>query len=127
MCDIYTSRCARRGCTAEIVMHLADFSTARNEIKVWCHAHRPRSDKDIVGWWFSRVDAMGIPCYEKLVWVQALTANAREHWEGNCPNEGSAPASVFGDSDEKRIGAERSRKHAARLAETLKIMKDRKK
>lgn len=76
MCDIYVAGCAK--CGTEIAMHLGDYNTSKDEIKVYCEKHIPKRLKDVAVW---RTKSYG------RVAVKALTENARENADINHPNE----------------------------------------
>ena len=85
MCDIYDAECP--GCGAGTDMHLADYSTGRDEVEVFCHMCIPSARVDGVVWM-----AEGA-----RVFVRALTGNARANWRGNHPNAmGPVAVEVFG-------------------------------
>jgi len=98
MCDCYVHGC--KVCGKGIEMHLADFSTARDEIEVYCRKHIParRDDrKDGVVWkWRDRA-------HRYAIFVRALTPNAKQMWDGNMPNVYSetTPTEIFGENNQQ--------------------------
>ena len=74
MCDIYDAEC--EGCGTAIDMHLADYSTGRDEVEVFCHMCIPAGRGDGVVWMADGA----------RVFVRALTGNAKANWQGNHPN-----------------------------------------
>ena len=86
MCDIYFARC--EGCGKKIMMHLGDFLTHQDEIKVYCskcilNGKIPVEYSGKTVFWY------GIPLHRKtptMVAVVSLTENAWEHRFINYPN-----------------------------------------
>lgn len=82
MCDCYFEKCAR--CGKSIPMHLADFSTTRDEVRVYCgrcwRVERKQVSRPWAAWRAADRDFRG------LVTVVALTDNAKSNMDGNHPN-----------------------------------------
>lgn len=88
MCDIYYADC--KVCGKGIDMHLADFSTGRDEVEVFCCDCIPEARADGVLW----LDDDG-----RKVFVRSLTGNARQNADGNHPNAGNLVLlEMFGDA-----------------------------
>lgn len=87
MCDIYKAQCSERGCKVTIDMHLADYKTDRDEVRVFCGAHLPKKDVRVFHL-RDRRDWSVVAGGYKRCGVRYLTDNAREHKEGNHPNAG---------------------------------------
>ena len=104
MCDCYGHECDWPGCEFVIPMHLGDFDTERDEIRVYCHAHMPSDDKR---WLNARVFAymtfkksrlirdehgnyLQIPRPDRIevCTIKDMTDNAKHNREQNHPNEG---------------------------------------
>jgi hypothetical protein len=87
MCDIYMHKCNHEGCETKIDMHLADFSTGRDEVKVFCRRHTPKDTSSGVVWRYSdhsilnRPKRMPLQCF-----VVPQTENAKASSDGNHPN-----------------------------------------
>ena len=98
MCDIYGARCVKKNCSAVIDMHLADYETGREEIKVFCGSHIPpkKERKDGVLWKIRKRKS------STRIFVVYLTQNARNHWEGNRYNGEDFALEVFGKKRERR-------------------------
>ena len=92
MCDIYGARCAKKGCSSVIDMHLEGYETGREEVKVFCGSHIPakKERKDGVLWRIRKGKS------HTRIFVVALTKNARKHWNGNCYNGEDSPVELFG-------------------------------
>ena len=43
MCDIFGKECAHKGCHEVVMMHLGDYKTDREEIKVYCDHHTDKA------------------------------------------------------------------------------------
>ena len=79
MCDIYMAKCPR--CDVQTDMHLEDYNTGRDEVEVYCGRHLPDDMSDGVLWEYAAQGGW------RKVFVRALTRNAAENMDGNCPNE----------------------------------------
>lgn len=88
MCDCYSHKCAHRGCSEQIPMHLADFATERHEVRVYCGKHIPANRRAGVLFRYSdSTDCRTEPKRLRLrCFVRALTETARARAEGNHPN-----------------------------------------
>jgi hypothetical protein len=67
-----------------IQMHLGDFDTSQEEIKVYCNKHIPENTDSGVLWKITEDDdkkEIG-----KKVFVEALTVNAKDCCDENYPN-----------------------------------------
>jgi hypothetical protein len=73
-------------------MHLEDFATGREEVKVFCGSHIPpkKERKDGILWKIKKRKS------NTRIFVACLTENARRHWEGNCYNGEDSLLEVFG-------------------------------
>ena len=91
MCDIYSHQCNYRNCINEIGMHLVDYDTKRDEIRVFCELHIPEERKNGVVWQIKE------PRYKQKIFVESLTENARNNWDGNCFNGRCTPIEQFGE------------------------------
>ena len=84
MCDCYGDQCAI--CRVGIFMHLADFKTTSDEIRVYCEEHVPEKGRGILWeYWNEGEEANRQRCF-----VESLTDNAWNHREGNHPNFNNA-------------------------------------
>jgi hypothetical protein len=81
MCNILGMKCSHRGCKEEIEMHLADYATDPDEVKVFCDKHIPEYRESGVLWAYK--DKKRIV----KVFVNAMTNNAKECADGNHPNQ----------------------------------------
>lgn len=90
MCDIYEAPC--KECGALIEMHLEGYTTAHNELDVFCYNHIPK-EKVVI--WKCRLNQSSrqrkawamFPAHKEFrIGVRALTDNAKEHKHGNSPN-----------------------------------------
>lgn len=87
MCDCYGHKCDHAGCDVVTPMHLEDYITGQDEIKVYCENHIPPGAVGTL-WRYSEEEK---PC-EALVreWhtalVVPLTDTARAMADGNHPN-----------------------------------------
>ncbi len=79
MCDIYMAKCEK--CKRKIDMHLADFDTGRDEVKVYCTRHIPKDTTEGCVWQSSKES--DVP---RRVYIKALTPNAKKNADGNHPN-----------------------------------------
>ena len=90
MCDTYFAECA--DCKKSLDILLADFATARNEVKVFCEKHLPEGATHGVLWEFMQSSGR-----REKAFIQLLTENALRHWRGNHPNDEEATvANAFG-------------------------------
>lgn len=80
MCDCYSEKCKR--CDKEIPIHLSDYSTDRDEIEVFCESCLPSDRKNGILWKYR--DSNREPW--EVVFIRALTENARNNESGNHPN-----------------------------------------
>ena len=83
MCDCYNAKCEE--CDVEIPMHLGDFLTSRDEIKVFCRKHIPRNNKDVVIHDIEGKYAREV-CGTTKVGILPLTQNAKDNMISNHPN-----------------------------------------
>lgn len=83
MCDCYTAKC--ENCDIEIPMHLGDFNTGRDEIKIFCNKHIPTDNKEIVIHTIKGKYAREV-CNTIRVGILPLTQNAKDNMEENHPN-----------------------------------------
>ncbi len=90
MCDCYNHQCADKNCKTDIDMHLSDFDTERNEIKVYCSSHIPIERNNGVLW--------KVPHGKSnfKIFVECLTNNAKKKWKGNSYNGTCSEIEVFG-------------------------------
>lgn len=91
MCDCYGEKCAHKGCSVIIDMHLGDFETERDEVNVYCSEHLPTDRAAGVLWKVTDEEA---PC--ETIFVECLTENARGNWNDNCFNGECEFVEVFG-------------------------------
>lgn len=80
MCDCYTDKC--RGCGKEIEIHLSDYNTGRDEIEVYCGKCLPKDLSEGKLWRYRNRGENW-----QMVFVKALTENAKDNEDGNHPNE----------------------------------------
>lgn len=100
MCDCYEHNCDHSECKNHLPIHLADFSTDREEIKVYCGSHISKHKDEIAQGVLYKVSEGN---YEVL--IVPLTDNARQNWQGNHPNESYfSVISVFGDFKVEKDG-----------------------
>ena len=83
MCDCYGHKCEK--CNEILSVHLEDFDTEREEIKVFCENHLPRDMSDGTLWEWSDSEADTPRKWFKM-FIRPLTENARANYRGNCPN-----------------------------------------
>ncbi len=105
MCDIYTATC--EVCGKRIGMHLGDYETKRDEIKVYCSKHIPPNHRHIgsrIMIDFTNYSEMvqmardhpehykknenRRSCYEPFIYVESLTDNAWKNRLQNHQNSG---------------------------------------
>ena len=73
-------------------MHLEDFSTAREEVVVFCHKHLPDIRQNGAVWEYWEPDCGTVRCF-----VLATTKTALTHTRGNHPNTGNSKiVEIFG-------------------------------
>ncbi len=87
MCNILDMKCEK--CNIKINMHLADFATEPEEIKVYCRTHIPKDNPDIVVWDIKNKQEQA-ECGTTRVGILPLTDNAKYNSDGNMPNFVSA-------------------------------------
>ena len=90
MCDCYSHKCNHPGCNVRIPIHLEDYETGRDEIKVFCGSHIPKNRDDGVLWTWKQGKS------KTRVFIKALTDNAKNHWEGNSINDEGNYIEIFG-------------------------------
>ena len=103
MCNCYNHKCEK--CETVIPMHLEDYETRENEIKVFCHEHIPKrkgiriyvleqEHRETLKMRFGEIEGNNtliseivlIFCKGYRIGIQDLTKNAKEHKWGNHPN-----------------------------------------
>ena len=87
MCNIPMMDCAV--CGTEIEMHLEDFATEPEEVRVYCPKDIPTGLRGIL--WLGGDHGK--------VFVESLTDNAFAHRDGNGPNDDSRPAPVAAEEE----------------------------
>ena len=85
MCDCYDENCSEKGCQELLPVHLGDYETNREEIKVYCENHIPINDCRI---FIIKEEDEGFPKGWKMG-IRSLTDNAREFKDYNHPNVGA--------------------------------------
>jgi hypothetical protein len=81
MCDICWVKC-KCGDGDGVEMHLADYNTAPDEIEIYCGKCVPIERKDGILWKYRDSKKE----FWKMVFVKALTDNAKNNADGNHPN-----------------------------------------
>jgi hypothetical protein len=87
MCYCYNHKCEK--CDVFIPMHLDGFNTAHEEIEVYCPDHTPEDRTAGCLWYVTP----GKQNYDKgfggkNIFIESLTDNAKDNYEGNHPNVG---------------------------------------
>lgn len=87
MCDCYSHKCEK--CDVLLPMHLSDFNTSQDEIKVYCPDHIPEDRKNGCLFYVTPGEHNYTEGFDgKNIFVESLTANAKENYDGNHPNVG---------------------------------------
>ena len=91
MCDCYAHTCNHKNCTTKIPIHLGDYETGREEIAVFCGSHIPKDR--IYGALFKWRHGKS----STRVFIEYLSLNAKQHWEGNHVNDDRELIEVWGN------------------------------
>lgn len=110
MCDIYFEKCKVRGCKTSVDLHLADFSTGRDEIVVFCGKHLKEAAKHKRGMmrteftWVEKVSNTWTKKGKYGIAIVPLTKNAEQNWDGNHPNTAADMRYVHYEDGKKKLG-----------------------
>ena len=109
MCDIFFKRCKVRGCKTKADLHLADYSTGRDEIAMFCGRHLKDAAKHKRGnlrtefVWVGDGGIWESKGKHKIA-IVPLTENAERNWSGNHPNTASDMAYVHHNDGKMETG-----------------------
>ncbi len=92
MCDCYFQKCCM--CDNKIYLHLGDYRTQRDEIKIYCKKHIPKNNKNGIVWKYWETYKSII--YKGIYYIELLTENAKDNWKINCYNGKCIPVKVYG-------------------------------
>jgi hypothetical protein len=90
MCDCYEHRCDKKGCKVFVPIHLGDYETDRDEIKVFCGKHIPYNFKGKI---YMMTETIKKTDYSMVklnkgdkIGIKMITENAKRNEEHNHPN-----------------------------------------